>query len=619
VDDWLKEVRGLVSEDAAPALHGRAVMLGLGLLDGELRRAYREAEFEDALVGELREPIDELLTKRGRDLWEHERPLPPSRDEPWPVSPVGAEETVPTHTDNPAIVDELGREGLARVLARRIRDMRAQETLAAAAAGDAEHPRGRSFLVHLHAPWGMGKTSLLKFLRKELGPERGDPWLVVEFNAWRHQRIAPPWWWLMTALYHQGLEELGTIDRLRNEHRARTLRLREWWWRLRGGWPGLVMLLLGVVGIVVVWQAGFFDEVWGGETATSFLVAVAAIVTPLLTIWGALRAASRWILTTSARGARAFIQNTRDPMQIVQDHFADLVEWLHYPVAVLIDDLDRCKGPYVVELLEGIQTLFRDQPVAYVVAADRDWLSDAYQSEYGDFVSAADEPGRPLGYLFLEKTFQMSVTLPAPSGTTRDSFWGRLIRPGETVDRAELERAREEADDAFAGLESEDAIRRKLVAEPGETPAEQQARREAAAVQLATPAVAREAEHALRAFTDLLDPNPRAMKRLVNAYGIARGIETLGGDNLGGDAAAQQQTALWTILSLRWPRLADHLAARPVDVKYVGGRGRVPETIPEGVRPLFRDQRVIDVVKGKGVDAALDADTVGRCAGQVQV
>jgi hypothetical protein len=157
-------------------------------------------------------------------------------------------------------------------------------------------------------------------------------------------------------------------------------------------------------------------------------------------------------------------------METVQEHFGDLVDWLHYPVVVLIDDLDRCKGPYVVELLEGVQTLFRDQPVAYVVAADRDWLSDSYQTEYGDFVSASDEPGRPLGYLFLEKTFQMSVTLPAPSGTARDSFWGRLIRPSQTVDRAELERARTEADAAFAGLGSEDAIRQKLSPSRAEPP-----------------------------------------------------------------------------------------------------------------------------------------------------
>ena len=72
-------------------------------------------------------------------------------------------------------------------------------------------------------------------------------------------------------------------------------------------------------------------------------------------------------------------------MQAAKAHFADLIDWLHYPVAIFIDDLDRCKGSTVVELLEGVQTLFRDAPVVYLVAADRDWLSDSYAAEYGAF------------------------------------------------------------------------------------------------------------------------------------------------------------------------------------------------------------------------------------------
>ena len=254
-----------------------------------------------------------------------------------------------------------------------------------------------------------------------------------------------------------------------------------------------------------------------------------------------------------------------------------------------------------------------------MVAADRDWLSDSYQAAYGDFVSAGDEPGRPLGYLFLEKTFQLSVTLPPPSASVHAGFWSRLLRPGETLDRGELETAREAADDAFSNLDSEAAVRQELASNPGATPAEQQARREAAAIQLASPTVAREAQHALVPFARLLDSNPRAMKRLVNAYGMARGIETLGGDNLAGGSEAQQQTALWTILSLRWPRLADQLAGTPADVALIGGDGPVPDTVPEQLRGLFRDQRVVDVVTGKGVEASLDAATIARCAGQVQV
>ena len=500
---------------------------------------------------------------------------------------------MPTHADNPATVDELGREGIARVLAARIRDMRRQERAA--------------FLVHLHAPWGMGKTSLLNFLKEELGPDSGDPWIVVEFNAWRHQRIDPPWWWLMAAVYSQGLNELQQID----GPKAKELRRRELIWRYWIGWPRF-LLVLGLVaaGVGLLVAAILYGGLLG---------AIAGIVAPALAIWAVVRGAGNWVLTGSPNGARQFVESTRDPMRTVHDHFADLVRWLHFPVIILIDDLDRCRGEYVVRLLEGIQTLFRDQPVAYVVAADRDWLSDSYQAGYGDFVSANDEPGRPLGYLFLEKTFQLSVTLPPASATVRAGYWGRLLRPGDTVDRSELNEARQAADAAFSGLGSEAAIRQELQAHPGGTAAEQQARREAAAIQLASPVVAREAQHALQPFAGLLDSNPRAMKRLVNAYGMARGIETLGGENLGGGRAAQQTTALWTILALRWPRLADYLADHPEQVAAIGAQPPVEE--PAELAPLFADREVAAVVagKGEGIDVQLDEAAIRRCGGQVQV
>jgi len=603
VDDWLRDVRTLFLDAAQPELHSRAVVIGLGLLDPTAREFYRNNGLEEALVAELREPIEALLTPRGHALWS-------GAPEPPPPTPDGAtsasEETVPTHADNPATVDELGREGIARVLAARIRDMRRQERAA--------------FLVHLHAPWGMGKTSLLNFLRKELGPESDDPWIAIEFNAWRHQRIAPPWWWLMSALYTEGRSQLWAIDK----PRAVRFVAREWMWRLWIGWPRFLVLVAVILGTVAVWWFGWIDDLWARDTESSTLtgivLAITAIVAPVVTLWAVVRGAGRWLLTASPRGARAFVDQTRDPMATVQEHFADLVRWLGRPVIILVDDLDRCRGDKVVELLEGIQTLFRDQAVAYVVAADRDWLSDSYQAEYGEFVSANDEPGRPLGYLFLEKTFQLSVTLPPPPPIVHKAYWGRLLRPGQAVvDRGELVQARAAADEAFAGLETEAAIRAELDRDPGATPAAQLARREAAAIQLASPAVVEEVHHALEPFASLLDSNPRAMKRLVNAYGMARGIETLGGENLEGGAAAQQTTALWTILGLRWPRLADYLCANPTEIGAIGQAP--PAGAPAELLPLFTDSDVQAVVRGdgQGIEVTLDEPAVRRCGGQVQV
>jgi hypothetical protein len=57
----------------------------------------------------------------------------------------------------------------------------------------------------------------------------------------------------------------------------------------------------------------------------------------------------------------------------------------------------------MVDLLEEIQTLFREAWVIFVVAADRHWLTAYYEEAYENLCPRISEPGKPLGYLFLEK------------------------------------------------------------------------------------------------------------------------------------------------------------------------------------------------------------------------
>jgi hypothetical protein len=597
---WLDRVRSLLAAGARTDLHGRLVIVGLARLDDDVRKQLESGGFLASVEREIREPLATLFA----------------------AAPPVPEETVPTHTDNPARVDELNREGVARILARRLRDTYDHEEAAAKAAHDSDSASGRSFLVHVQGPWGVGKTSLLNFLSAELRkPDAGaKPWVVVTFNAWQHQRLAPPWWWLMTAVYAQGFHELWQVSRWR----AVRFRAREWLWRLKGGWPGIVSALVGAIVLVAVWRAGYFDDLSGGGDTVSYaalkgvVAGVAALLSPLLVVWGVVRSAGRWLLTTSARGARVYMQHARDPLQTMKEHFGQLVDWLRpYPLAIIIDDLDRCQPTFAVECLEGIQTLFRDVPVVYVVAADRDWLSDSYAAEYRAFVSLTDEPGRPLGYLFLEKTFQLTLQIPTMSAETRDAYWQRLIRPTrELEDRSALDEARREAAGAFSALKSEEAVREELARKPGATPVEQRARLEAAAIQLASPQLEHAVEHVLHPFRPLLDPNPRAMKRLVNAYGLARGIELLRRHSLGGDKSAQQRTALWTIVNLRWPRLAEYLAVHPDSAKtFTPTGGLAPNGLVEDLVPLFSDPAVTAVMLGQpdGVEASLDPDSIRLC------
>ncbi len=109
-------------------------------------------------------------------------PIEPSAQQIRDMAP--SADAVPTHADSPASTDQLGREAFAQALAERLRRLHAED------------PHS-SFMLQIHGPWGAGKTSLLGFLARELAQDRpGDAqakWIVVHFNAWQHQRIAPPW------------------------------------------------------------------------------------------------------------------------------------------------------------------------------------------------------------------------------------------------------------------------------------------------------------------------------------------------------------------------------------------------------------------------------------------
>jgi len=64
----------------------------------------------------------------------------------------------------------------------------------------------------------------------------------------------------------------------------------------------------------------------------------------------------------------------------------------------------------------------------FLVAADGAWLRTSYEGAYKDFRDAIGQPGRPLGYLFLDKIFQLSLTLPTASKAAQQTLLDKLLQ-----------------------------------------------------------------------------------------------------------------------------------------------------------------------------------------------
>ncbi|GAB3889940.1 hypothetical protein GCM10029964_060550 [Kibdelosporangium lantanae] len=482
------------------------------LLDDQTRARLREQLAPDELVALMR--LAEILENR-----------------------VGTD--VDWSTDAPAQIDLLKRDALAEVLTDRIQETRQRDPQT-------------SFLVHLDGAWGSGKSTLLNLLGKRLTVAG---YLVVWFDAWQHSRLSPPWWSLLTTVRRDIARDRGWWAR-------RWLYLRETGARAkRSGAPYMLAVILlfiiaGALGLAVHWGIGTAQQ--PGELIK---VAVPAL-TALGVVWTGARVASRILLWESAKGARLFEQSDTNPMTRVAEHFEWLLRNSRKPVVFFIDDLDRCKYEYVIELLESVQTLVRDAPriwgnihrfppaAYFVVAADGAWLRRAYTKQHGDTDLT--------GYQFLDKLFQLTVPMPMLSDAGQRHFLGRLLglssatsadptQVAETISQIEVSTGDEELILNTLGAAAPDV--REAVSPD-------------AARAVAAARTRSHAEHTLRKFAPLLSPNPRSTKLFLNAYTILRAVRTLEGITVDIDTLA-----LWTIIRMRWPNISDFLQRNPEAIK----------------------------------------------------
>jgi hypothetical protein len=562
---WLNRVSALYDEaEVARSKHqvldGRLFLAGLATVDADLRVSLSDAGALTALQEEIEVKPREVLLREDVAL----RP-----DEPVTAS-----------------ADLLGRQLIARSLAEHLE------------AFDQQH-RGRSFLVHVDGRWGAGKSTLLAFLVEEA---KQRDWCVVDFDAWRQSRAGPPWLMLLTTL-RAALRDSGQL---------------RWWRALHERWQLLgrtnriaaILLLLVIIASAVMLRAAGVLEL--SSLATTVLGALALITAT----WAAATSVGRFLALDSRRGARAFIDTRSDPMEDVARHFAWLRRSMSAPLLLLIDDLDRCDQEYVVELLDNTQKLVRgdrepdggDLPTLFiVVAADGRWLRRAYELAHGRFSDAIGEPGRPLGSLFLDKLFQIHVPVPELSARRQLDYLDQLLGVTSQDDEASTTALEGQIKEAATNDEVLDVL---AAAAPSQRVQVAELVRNRLAT--GTDGSPSEAEHALSRFAPLLEPNPRSMLRFVMAFSILRAARLAEGNPV-----PTNGLALWTIVSVRWPALAEFLQQNPERVDlFRATTDRLERQAPAELRQLLAEPTdEVRQVFNYPLGGPLTAAVIRECAG----
>lgn len=549
--------------------------------------------------GKLAERLDELRidVKRAVELVGQPIKALPSTD-------------VKLIADAPADVDLLDREGFANVLARMIRQQRSPRTKAK----DSARLRAAKFgegpiLIQLYGAWGSGKTSFTGLVRRSLEQPRQvideqgiaeqdlDRWLFVTFDAWKHQRTAPPWWWLMDRVYREAKDRDHFGDPGRNAAAeakvadpkprpyARIPRWRIWRWRwetaIRGG------LVLLIVGVAAAWlRTNPLDWLPG---ATELVRGIVALLAALGASYGLYQGVRGSLMVGSPRAASALLRSGGDPLRRVHDKFRDLIWVINLPVLVFIDNLDRCQPGYVVELLEGIQSIFADVEATYLIAADQEWVAHSFERQYADLAGVMGQPGRPLGYLFLEKIFAVSAALPHASEVARTRYWQAVLSDGHVdVQQVSPEDRRQATEEVRRGS-VDTALGTVQKLSPDDQTPKARAIREAVAIRFVEATTGGERDHELRPYLRFLEPNPRALKRLRNAVSIARAAQLTSGVPTDGDNDLDALVR-WTILTLRWPQLAVTLTRQPALAAALCNPEASAEKLSENMAMLSKDR-----------------------------
>ena len=249
------------------------------------------------------------------------------------------------YSDKPWRDDKLGREEIARRLTYIVIGQTSP------------------LVVSLHGAWGTGKTFMLKRWQKELeGKHKADgpKHKAIYFNAWEEDFCDDPLLTIVGQLseyfdnssFMDGAMEVGRV--------------------------AVLLLMRNLKGVTNRFTGVPFD-IEGTENKDQELV----------TEYLALHAAK---------------DDFKDKLAKLS---AKVLEETGHPLVFIIDELDRCRPTFAIELLERVKHIFDVPNIVFVLGINRDELCNSLKAVYGEI--EADT--------YLRRFFDLGFNLPAVNST----------------------------------------------------------------------------------------------------------------------------------------------------------------------------------------------------------
>ncbi|MEM7214573.1 MAG: P-loop NTPase fold protein [Pseudomonadota bacterium] len=531
-------------------------------------------------------------------------------------------------SDNPGTdikKDYLNRNHMAKVLAARL---------------DIVHESNKNeldvapFTVLVDAPWGGGKSTFGNFLAHYLknpderleatgsaqtNDERSTgPWIIAEFNAWKHQDVEPSWW----LIYQTILEAIGNHDfkenRLNNDLIRLKLWPREYIWRFFTKGTVISLLVIILISIFMYWYVAIEKNVDASSTKT-----LITTLTSLVSLFGAgglfFRSIFNSLFPGTPLAARNYALGVSDPLAKFRKHLDATLKRIGYPVLLIIDDIDRCEKSVVTSLVQDLQTVMRSSHLSVLILGERGWIEKSFALEFGEMAGDEESDKERLGRQFVEKALQMSLTLPEPTTDQLNRLFSESLKPPKNL--ADSSGTARDVKQKSSVSDSGDSVTIDAMNEAagnGETADSDEVPdvNWEQAFALAEEGNDEKIEHELQPLARLLPPNPRQVKRIINTISFYQAV-ALGLGEVKPGTPEWRKLAIWIIIMMSHRRAWEKLSVNPellAEMIAVGSDIEIGETRENAVLAKLLKVKVSDSFAGdeSETDLSIQVEDIKR-------
>lgn len=271
----------------------------------------------------------------------------------------------------------------------------------------------QGFVMAINAEWGYGKTFMLERWRDDL-IHRNHP--TVYFDAWKNDFTPQP----LVAF-------IAEIDAGLTQHFSKIPAAKRAFKNAMKSVKPLLNSALRVAGAALV------KQVVGTSLEQIVELHAASSATPIAENGSRAMAVDAKAVTESLekivddalkqhKGTKEAISTFRTKLELlIQTLISE--SSVQLPVFIFVDELDRCRPTYAIELLEGIKHLFGVPGIYFIVATNIPQLAESTKVIYG---SGFD------GENYLKRFFDLEYALPEPSSTLfSQALWVDVPKPSE--------------------------------------------------------------------------------------------------------------------------------------------------------------------------------------------